>query len=110
MIETCSTYPDITSATPTPIQFFSDSFQYLCADGFTQNTAQVVCRENAQVDALTFYGANLSIPASQYTISPFNYECNGTEQSLCECSRSTSTCENTLVAIVQCDLPGIYYV
>ena len=80
----------------------------MCAEGFDQHTAQVVCRENAQVDALTYFGANLSIPTSQYTFAAFSYECNGTEQSLCECSQTPSTCESGSVAIVHCDLPGMY--
>ena len=110
LIESCSTSPKILSASPTPIQVFNEEFRYICADGFTQDTAQVVCRENAQANALPFFGINSTLLTTQYPIAEFTYECNGTEASLCDCPSDSQTCNSDMIVVIQCDLPGMYYI
>lgn len=108
IIESCSTSPKIYSGSPTPIQVFNDEIKYLCFHGFDHYTAQVVCRENAQVDAVNFFGTNSTFLTTQYPIANFAYNCNGTEASLCDCTQTPQTCLNDLVVAVQCNLPGNY--
>ena len=91
-----------------PVRYYDGhSNYYLCKQGFTMETADVVCREGG-------YGGVFSIGETQsnntgvhYAISNRAYTCNGNEHSLCNCSYSIQTCEDGIIAVIQCKNTGI---
>ena len=79
----------------------------MCGEGFTRENAQVVCRENAQLYALTYSSTPLLSQRRQYSIKQTAYTCYGTEQSLCNCPQNNFDCETDMIAVVECNLPGM---
>ena len=107
LLDPCDTYPQISSSSPTPVQVFDSEWQYLCGEGFTIENTEVVCRENAQTDAITSLSTPLLSERRQYSIANNVYTCTGSEQSLCECPSVNTTCDTDMIAVVRCYFPGM---
>ena len=72
----------------------------------TMKTANVICRENSNSSAISYK----SVPyfgLSNFSLYDFKFNCNGTEDSLCDCSVTNQTCPSMEIAEIQCNLPGI---
>ena len=108
LIDPCETYPQISSEAATPVQLFDSEWLYLCGEGFTQENAEVVCRENAQAEVYDTFSTPLFTQIRQYPIATTMFHCYGFEQSLCNCSATYNTeCDDNMIAVVQCKLPGM---
>lgn len=70
--------------------YVNENWVTVCADGFDENDAQVVCRE------LGFGNSKTLVPGAfgskYYTDSILNLNCTGTEATIKECSFETGTC------------------
>ena len=82
------------------------NWNYLCANGFTQANAQVVCRENAQSELISHFPTNITDQTYIYQIEGIQYNCIGNELSLCQCPQTPQTCEGEMIINIQCKLPG----
>ena len=89
------------------VEFFEDGERYyICADGFTDESADVVCRDTVHTSALGFRNVSeLQIPPNT-KIYPIRRTCVGTEASLCNCSIAGEGCPSESVVEVQCGKPG----
>ena len=87
-----------------PVNLYNDQWYTVCADGFGQQEADVVCREldHGDVTQFTFVARN----STDYPISPQSYNCEGNESSLCACHSVQTTCPSGLIVHIQCKQPG----
>ena len=88
-------------------RYYSEqSWYYICEDGFTEETANVICRENGYtkgVENITSFERT----AEDYFIYPRQHNCIGDENSLCDCPETNLTCGNYAV-MVECTRQGNY--
>lgn len=90
------------------VEYFEDEQRYyVCADGFTYDSAIVVCRDTAHSSALDFRNVSeLDIPPFT-NIFPLRTSCDGTEPTLCECDITGEGCPSGAVVEVRCGKPGM---
>lgn len=93
-----------------PVQYFNQSLFYVCADGFTDNVGQVVCRENTGTDFVTRDSLLRSTLNATHEIYSEVFHCVGSEDSLCQCNTTAQDCSSDLVAQVQCSVVGKIYI
>ena len=86
--------------------FVNQQRYYLCADGFTVENADVVCRETSNTRSTTFRSVGLSDLSPNPRIYPLQHFCFGNEASICNCTTSQQSCLNGSVVEVQCAAPG----
>ena len=72
----------------------------LCAEGFNQLTANVICQEmeyeNAEILLPTIFGR------AHYRTFTLNVQCLGTERSIQECPQETGYCRYRAAASLMC--------
>ena len=79
-------------------------------DGFTQENADVVCRENEGSTALSYSNVSNSDLTSGLQILERRFICTGMETSLCDCSSSIESCPSNNVVQLQCNTPGLFVI
>ena len=98
--ETRLIYPE----TLQPVRLYVNKWYSLCADQFTQETANIICKENHDSQAYTYSYVNYQ--PSDYPIYPYYYQCDGTEHSVCACREFQQTCSSNQIVHIQCKSPG----
>ena len=89
------------------MRYFENGWYYLCGDDFTQENADVVCRENDGTTALSVTTVPITnITTSFLPILQKDFDCNGDEVTLCDCASEQATCSSDTVVQVQCNRPG----
>ena len=86
-------------------QFYVNQQWYtLCGDEFTQETADVICKENYYL--LGAYNFTATTRSSwDYEIYPNRFNCAGNETTLCNCPTESITCSDQIITI-QCRSQG----
>lgn len=85
------------------------SLLYICADQFSPLDASVYCYEVTGTDYIEISSAPLEDEPIQLPIYEYNYNCNGTESSLCECpTTELEQCGSNSVSEVKCKAPSKY--
>ena len=109
LLEGCDVIHDDPQSLTQLAQTYTDkSWFYLCFDGFTYEEADVFCSETTTTSANNYTATNLESLAIQRPIYPYQYDCNGTEDSLCTCPIDMKVCSTNEVTNVTCKEPGIY--
>lgn len=73
----------------------------------TMATANVICWENANTTALNYQSVPFNtFGTSNFSIYDSQFNCTGTEESLCDCAVTTQACSYSDIVQIQCDLPG----
>ena len=86
--------------------FINEKRYYICANGFTNENAEVVCRETAQTSAVMFRNVSELDLQTYANIYPLRHSCVGDEASLCNCSTSQEECTSGYIVEVLCGVPG----
>ena len=82
------------------VQIYISQWYSLCEDNFTQQTADIICRENHDSNATNY--TFLPIQPSNYPIYPFYFQCDGNENSICACEMIPQQCSSNYIVHVQC--------
>ena len=88
------------------VQIYVDQWYSLCEDNFTQQTADIICRENHDSNASRY--TFLPIQPSNHPIYPFYFQCEGNEDSICACEMIPHACSSPLIVYVECRKPGVF--
>ena len=72
----------------------------------TQQTANVICKENGNTTALAYRSVPLDFGPIRFPILGSRFQCSGSESSLCQCGSVSEICSSMEIVEVQCDLPG----
>ena len=102
-----SLLPNLEGTLQTAYYYTNNKWNYICGSTMTMATAHVICRENANTVALDFQYVPSNFGISNFSIFDYQFDCNGTEESLCDCPITNQSCPTSEIVQIQCDLPGI---
>ena len=106
-VDGCESFAPYADERSVTIEYYDGSgWFYICADGFTDDVADVICVENSHKLHVSHEGVAISDLAVNNTIYPYTFLCTGLEDSLCDCTKIASTCTSNTVLAVQCESPG----
>ena len=107
-IDGCETFIPYADEYPVVVQFYNlESWYTLSADGFTQEIANMICRENNHAQgAMNFITRNRS--SEDYPIFPYKHLCGGVYETLCECPFGENPTGDQIV-MIQCHPQGNLY-
>ena len=106
--DTCASYllEDNNSAHEVVI-FNEGEFNYICGGGVTSEAGRILCLEKGYHGVKSIRRNIAADTTRGYSVLQASYECDGSENSLCECTVTTSnTCNTSEIAAVECYLPG----
>ena len=105
----CEVFAPFTTQSYQIVEYFVNQRRYyICADGFTAENADVVCRETANAMSINHRAVSeLNLPPNTQ-IYPLQHSCLGNESSLCNCSTFQLLCSSGSFVEVQCGTPGSY--
>ena len=108
-IDGCETFVPYADEYPVVAQFYNEHQWYtLSVDGFTQNVADMICRENNfALGALNFTSTTRS--SDDYPIFPHIHQCSDLQSSLCECP-FFDTPSGDQIVMIQCRSQGNVYI
>ena len=90
--------------------FINQQRYYLCADGFTAENADVVCRDTTNALSIEHRAVSvLNLPPNTQ-IYPLQHSCLGSEASLCKCPTFLQSCSSGSSVEVKCGTPGSLYI
>lgn len=86
------------------LNIYNDEWVTLCADGYTEEVGEVVCREldHGEVANVVFQ----NFQETDYPISSYSYSCIGSENSICDCVSNLDECSSNRIVLIQCTPPG----
>ena len=78
---------------------------YICADSFSTKAAYVVCgdRNRRMIQSISISYVNIPSDALVYN---YSFNCDGHEQSLCNCSVQPTSCNSEYVVSMKCTISG----
>ena len=109
LIERCESIIPNLESEPNPVEYYSNNSYYVCADGFTDEDGAVVCRENTGTYFIQRGSLERSTLNGTNEIYPYDFQCIGYEDSLCECNTTTQNCASNQVAQVHCNVLGMVF-
>ena len=110
-IDRCSVHLSTSDSLTQLVQTYVDkSLLYICSEQFTPDDADVYCFEITGTDSIDLSSVPLQNASIQLPIYDYNYNCSGTEESLCDCpTTEMEQCESNQVSEVVCREPGMYF-
>lgn len=106
-IDSCATYllEDGNSAREVVV-LTEGQFKYVCGSSLTQEAGRILCLEKGY-HGVRLIKRDIALDPTREVLQA-SFECNGSEDSLCECNITSSTCNISEIAVVECYLPGSY--
>ena len=102
IVDGCESFAPFADSVAITVKYYQGvQWYYISAEEFTNETAEVICRENTNrgVQSYTYQSRNSS---SSTNIYPYRFSCTGNESSLCECEKSQASITSNLIVQIKC--------
>ena len=101
-----SLLPNLDGRNQIAYYYNNNDWYHICADEFTLEAADVICKENANTTAHSYQSVNRPTAPFNYAIYPKRFVCTGNEMSLCDCTTTNQVCSSGNIVQIRCNLPG----
>ena len=102
IVDGCESYAPFADSVAITVKYYQGvQWYYISAEDFTNENAEVICRENTDrgVESHTYQSREA---LSSTNIYPFQFSCIGNESSLCECEKSQVSIASNLIVKIKC--------